>query len=130
MIPTGPRSTQPPTDDGLDSPGASRCSTRRAAAVVLLALATLTGCYHYRVEPVDAPPGTEPESTTQHSLFWGLVQTQAEEPNCQGNGAAEVVATTNLGFSLLTVATLGIWSPLQLEWRCAKDRIQPVTGME
>jgi hypothetical protein len=27
---------------------------------------------------------------------------------------------TNLGFALVTVATLGIWCPVQVEWKCGK----------
>lgn len=97
---------------------------------MLVLLATVSGCYHYRVMPASSAPADDGHSTTQHAFFWGLMQSRAEEPNCQGNGVSEVVATTNLGYSLLTVATLGIWTPMQLEWKCAKDRVRIDTGME
>src|SRR5262249_42254673 len=61
---------------------------------------------------------------TVHSLFWGLVQQNVEPPttnNCVSHGMQEVRVTTNLGYALLTVVTLGIWSPLEIEWRCAKQ---------
>jgi hypothetical protein len=33
----------------------------------------------------------------------------------------EVRVTTNFGYAVLTVVTLGIWSPMEIEWRCAKQ---------
>ncbi|HVR18076.1 MAG TPA: hypothetical protein VMS65_00220 [Polyangiaceae bacterium] len=88
------------------------------------------GCYHYRVAPARSVPADDGHSTTLHSIAWGLVQSRAEEPECQGNGAAEVAAHTNLGFALLSVVTLGIWVPLELEWKCAKDPVRVDTGMQ
>ena len=88
------------------------------------------GCYHYRVAPARSVPADEGHSTTLHSIAWGLVQSSAEQPECQGNGAAEVVAHTNLGYVLLGVVTLGIWVPLELEWKCAKDGVRVETGMQ
>jgi Bor protein len=88
------------------------------------------GCYHYRVAPARSVPADDGHSTTLHSIAWGLVQSRAEEPECQGNGAAEVAAHTNLGFALLSVVTLGIWVPLELEWKCAKDPVRVESGME
>jgi hypothetical protein len=32
--------------------------------------------------------------------------------------------SSNFGFTLLTVVTLGFWSPIELQWHCAK----PVEG--
>jgi len=98
--------------------------------VALIALAATSGCYHYRVTPANTAPADDGHSTTKHSFFWGLLQERAEEPNCQGNGAAEIVASTNFGYALVSVVTLGIWVPLHLEWKCAKDRVRPETGLE
>lgn len=85
-----------------------------------------SGCFHYRLAPVTTageplPPATEPQSETVWSLFWGFDQPQVNPANCQGNGVAEVTTTTNLGYTLLTVVTLGIVAPAEVEWRCATD---------
>ena len=105
--------------------------THRVVSGLLLATALATsGCYHYRVAPVRSVPADDGHSATQHSIAWGLVQSRAEEPECQGNGAAEVAAHTNLGYVLLSVVTLGFWVPLELEWKCAKDPVRVETGME
>jgi len=100
---------------------------RRAASssfgAALLGLALTSGCYHYRVQPAQTVPADEPHRATRHAFFWGAVQNPALAPDCMGNGVAEVHASTNFVYALATIATLGIWAPLDLEWRCAKDRL-------
>jgi hypothetical protein len=97
------------------------------AVVVAWVVLCLAGCYHYRLTPVGPdhepiPPATEPESVTVWSFGWGLVSQPLIRPaNCQGNGTAEVTTTTNFGFALLTVVSLGVVAPLEVEWRCATD---------
>jgi hypothetical protein len=103
---------------------------RHTLRVALVALASTSGCYHYRIMPANTAPADDGHSTTKHAFFWGLLQERAEEPNCQGNGASEIVASTNFGYALISVATLGIWVPLTLEWKCAKDQVRPETGLE
>lgn len=100
------------------------CATMRLLSAACLLLAS--GCYNYRLTPIgpDRQPlraATEPQQVTLWSFAWGLAAQPLVQPDCQGNGTAEVTATTNLGYALLTVATLGIVVPAQLEWRCAKD---------
>ncbi|MBK8965730.1 MAG: hypothetical protein R3D58_22375 [Saprospiraceae bacterium] len=90
--------------------------------VLSLFLFLYSSCYHYRIMAPDFDPATEYQSKTAHSLFWGLIQSQPMRPaNCaNSNGLDEVRVSTNFGYALITVATLGIWCPVQLEWRCAK----------
>src|SRR5262252_10570366 len=86
------------------------------------ALVVAAGCYHTRVF-TNGQPATEYTQQTVHSLFWGLVQQNVEPPttnNCVSKAMQEVRVTTNLGYAFLTVLTLGIWSPMEIEWRCAK----------
>jgi Bor protein len=81
------------------------------------------GCYHTRVF-TNGQPATAYTQKTVHSLFWGLVQQNVEPPstdNCVSNAMQEVRVTTNLGYAFLTVVTLGLWSPMEIEWRCAKQ---------
>ncbi|WP_431199764.1 Bor/Iss family lipoprotein [Mucilaginibacter sp. P25] len=58
-------------------------------------------------------------------LFWGAIQSPKRivTPICDSlgsNGMAEVTVKNNFGYSLLTVVTLGIWSPARVEWKCGK----------
>jgi hypothetical protein len=90
----------------------------------------LAGCYHSRVAPIRSLPADDGHSVTEHALVWGLYQARAEQPDCQGNGVAEVTATSNLGYSLISVVTLGFWMPSELEWKCAKDKLRVDTELQ
>ena len=95
---------------------------RTLPALALISL--LAGCYHYRLVPQNVTPATRVARQTVHSLAWGLVQTNLDDKGiCMGNGVTDVVVTTNLGFVLLGVVTLGIWVPSQIEYACAADRL-------
>lgn len=101
-----------------------------AVSVLMLASLSLSGCYHYRVAAANSAPADDGHSATKHALVWGLLEEGTTEPNCQGNGLAEVEASTNFGFVLLSVVTLGVWVPQKLEWKCAKDRLRVDHGLE
>lgn len=93
--------------------------------LLLICLLSLTSCYTYRVA-TRAQAGTEMNRrVVANSFFWGLVQSPKEiaTPICDSlniNGMAVVQVKSNLGYSLITVLTLGIWSPMQIEWKCSK----------
>jgi Bor protein len=101
-----------------------RCAVWPAARAVVLAvlLASPSGCYHYQVAaagPAGANPSTFPQSATLHAVLWGLVQDQTLEQVCaQDEALARVRTTSNFGYTLLTVVTLGIWAPVQVEYAC------------
>ena len=101
----------------------SRVHTRYA---LLIALAFCLGsCYTYRIQ-TEAQPGTELLSTKANSYFWGLAQKPKNgisTPNCdslRARGMSVVQIKTNFGNALITVFTLGIWSPLRIYWQCSK----------
>ncbi len=89
-----------------------------------------SACYHYRAIPQrpasDTAVGgarglaTELEGEIVWALAWGLVQEAPRIDNCQGQDLAEVEVTSNLGFALLTIVTLGFLAPVKVEWRCGK----------
>lgn len=94
--------------------------------VLMIACTTMgSSCYTYRVS-TRAQAGTEMiHHKTVHSLFWGLLNKPEEihTPLCDSlnlKGMAVVEVKTNFGYSLITVLTLGIWSPLQVGWKCSK----------
>jgi hypothetical protein len=100
----------------------------RRLPVLLFALAILAilpGCYSYRIG-THAQAGTEVKKATAHSFFWGLIQKPKDgikTPNCdslQVNGMSDVKVKTNFGYALITVCTLGIWAPIQIEYKCGK----------
>ncbi|MBI3218414.1 MAG: hypothetical protein HYZ44_02785 [Bacteroidetes bacterium] len=97
--------------------------------LVLLLTMTLTqGCYHYRVASAKFDPSTNYQKKRVDSFFWGAAQKRTNAidvvtANCDSlniNKIDEVRVTTNYGYALITVVTLGIWCPIQIEWKCAK----------
>lgn len=84
---------------------------------------SLQSCYQYRVLNTNNDPATEYQKKVLWSSFWGLVNKPKDfvVPNCSNNNALdEVQFQTNFGYSLITVATLGILAPVQVRWKCHK----------
>ncbi len=80
-------------------------------------------CYHYHVTTSNFDPSTHYQKKNVSSFFWGLVQQNVIASNCDSlkiNSLDEVHVKTNFGYALITVVTLGIWSPMTIEWKCAK----------
>ncbi|CAN5618582.1 hypothetical protein BH10BAC3_BH10BAC3_39400 [soil metagenome] len=87
-------------------------------------LVMFTSCYNFKIA-TRAQAGTEVSKKTVHSFLWGLAQKPAAitTPICDSldvNGMSEVTMKTNLGYSLITVLTLGIWCPMKVEYKCSK----------
>jgi hypothetical protein len=83
----------------------------------------LGGCYHYRVSaPQVSDLSAVPVTETKWSLAWGLVQEEASDTSCacMNNGLKEITSSTNLGYALLSVVTLGIVVPMDVEYVCGK----------
>src|SRR6478609_6263832 len=111
----------------LQGSGFSVCRRLAIAFVLFGALATC-GCYHVRVIVPQPDPGTEYKKKTVQNLAWGALPKKKDVPtsNClNSTGLDEVRVSSNLGYSFLTVGTLGFWSPAQIEWRCAKPQESP-----
>lgn len=117
------------------SKGISREYLRRASATFfasVLCYMSATACYHYRAIAKTASseteiggsnqPGTEYESELVISFFWGLVQENPTIDNCRGQDLYEVTMSTNLGFSLIQIVSLGTVAPVKVKWRCAKPQ--------
>lgn len=104
-----------------------------APRLALVLVVVLGGCYSHRVATVGsdpdgtAPPATEYEGGVAWSILWGLVEKPVPPPtNCQGQALAEVRASSNLAYDLLSVVTLGAVVPVRLDWACARPT--PGTG--
>ena len=101
---------------------------RRTASAASLLLLLSAGCYHYRVAAPAFDPATEPQRAVVHSLAWGLVNKPVTTlaRNCANSNALDQVrVSSNLGYTLVTVLTLGFWAPVEVEWQCAKRREEP-----
>lgn len=93
----------------------------RLFAVTILAACCLQGCYHARLlaDP-EAQVATSPKAETAWVMWWGLSQPRLTAPECLSGGLQEVRVSTNVGYSLITILTLGIACPVDVEYSCAK----------
>ena len=112
----------------LPTGGRRKGAVSRTATLVALVLTlhVFSGCYHYRVtapDPLPASPA-QSEQRTVHSFFWGLLpesQPHVFANNCRmSNALDEVTMTTNFAYAFVTILSLGLWSPMDVEWRCSK----------
>lgn len=75
-----------------------------------------------------APSGS-PIRTRVNPMFWGAIQQdltplvkKSKNPaNCSSGSMRQVTVPKNYGYALVTVLTLGIWAPIEVEWQCGGD---------
>src|SRR5688572_10772594 len=62
------------------------------------------------------------------TYLWGIINKPHSviDTTCGKAGLSEVKVTTHLGYSLVSVATLGIVNLVRVEWKCQKE--EPVIG--
>lgn len=94
----------------------------------------MSSCYTYQLATkAQASTDIYHKPIYAYSLFWGLLNKPQiiRTPACdklEAGGVAEVSIRTNFGFALLTVATLGIYCPVQVTYKCGKP-VQQVGEM-
>jgi hypothetical protein len=107
----------------------------RQSVLSIVALAVLAnGCvyHHHLLTHGGNANQTTPFPKTINSGFWGtspkpIVPPAGTPPekSCNNaidrNGMFNVHISSNLGYAAITVVTLGLWSPVHVEWTCAKD---------
>jgi hypothetical protein len=84
-------------------------------------IASSSGCAHFRVAPDGLNPSTAEQKRHVNAFVWGALEPRVAPPNCEGNGLASVTVKTSLVDALVTVVTIGFWTPMTVEWTCAKD---------
>ena len=105
---------------------------RSLRVAVFLLLLAQPACYRNAVVAPPPDPVTEWRGQTVHSFFWGLVKSRdVVAGDCAPRTGLNMARNnSNFGFALLTVVTLGIWSPTRLEWRCARLPIVDTGDMQ
>ena len=94
-------------------------------AALLAAIIGLASCAQYQITIPDSDPiqleGQDGPyvSKTMHAYFWGnIMDPQVLAAACQGQGINDVFVDRNFAYDLASVLTLGVWSPLDLRFRC------------
>jgi hypothetical protein len=110
------------------------CRLPFSSALLILSLLN-GGCYQYHLLPPEPDPVATACRRTVHALAWGLITHDTRSNHCevaaevpdtvaticeQSDAIDQVRVSSNFGYALLTVVTLGFWSPVELRWQCAK----------
>jgi hypothetical protein len=80
-----------------------------------------SGCAHFRVAPEGISPSTPPQIRRVNALAWGALEPRTTPANCHGNGLSAVTIHVTALDAVATVLTLGFWTPVTIEWTCAKS---------
>ena len=91
----------------------------------------IPGCSKYTVTTSQKDPAdVYYKQKIMTSYFWGTVNNphRAVDSTCGSAGLDEVKITTNVGYSLLHVVTLGIVHVMKVKWKCHKPA--PVVGYQ
>lgn len=93
----------------------------------LLATTPLLGCAHHRLVVPEPVPATGYHARTSHAFFWGFSEPRIVATECSENALSEVRVVTSLPHALAATATLGLWMPLKVEYKCGKRPLQEGT---
>lgn len=103
---------------------------RTAFLIALLGSAVFfQGCARYRVAVSEPTPATDYETATLNAYFWGAIEENQHTENCKRAAIDEVRIHQTFPNILATVLTLGIWMPLEVEWKCAKPKQSEGPGL-
>lgn len=94
--------------------------------VLVAALACAQGCATYKVRiPDDRAVDLNYQGRTMHAFVWGAwYDPQVLAAECGREAINDVKIKRNLLHDLASVLTLGIWMPIEVNFRCASTRIR------
>jgi hypothetical protein len=81
---------------------------------------TTPGCSKYTVTTTENNPADVAyKKKVLTSLWWGKIDNpQRLADSCGNAGLDEIKISTNIGYSLLHVVTLGFLNKVKVEWKC------------
>ena len=93
----------------------------RRASVVLPLLLVLNSCAYHRLVVRNPDPADQYyHSEKSTAVGWGAIEQQRVATKCETSLLSEVRVRTSLGSALITVLTLGLVQPSEVQYRCAK----------
>lgn len=103
--------------------------TRKFVPGVAAFALLLSACSHYHVHVPEPREGTEWQATNMNSYLWGQVQEDLAVA-CRTNSINDVRFNRGPHHVVATIVTLGIWSPIEVQYRCARPPMQEGDGEE
>src|SRR6266550_3114977 len=101
--------------------------SKASCIMPIIALLLGQGCFAYRV-PAPYRPSAVDGGEVVWAFAWGLAVEKPRLGRCDSLPLTYVTARSNLGFTLITVATLGLLAPIRLEWGCKATPKDSVIG--
>jgi hypothetical protein len=98
---------------------------------LLVQVTSLESCAKYTVTTsYKNPADVVYKKKVAASYFWGIVNKPQSiiDTTCGHAGLSEVKVTSNIGYSLIHVVTLGIVHLVKIEYKCQKE--PPVIGQQ
>jgi len=97
----------------------------RTILILMLPVFMLFSCYTTKITPRNAAPDVtidqELERDTVIHMFLWKHERIWDEDKCPSRSFAEVTIETNFLQSLANVLTIGLWKPIRVKYKCAKD---------
>lgn len=84
----------------------------------------ISACAQHRLIVPEPVPATDYYARTTHAFAWGLVEPRTVATECRSNVLDEVRVVTSLPLAIASVATLGIWMPSRVEYKCGKRGVE------
>ncbi len=94
--------------------------TVRVFASLLAALLLSVGCYHAKIETASAPSGQTFADNWARGWAWGLAGPTVQTSGACPNGVARVETQLSFLNQLVSLLTIGIYTPMQINATCAQ----------
>src|SRR5215210_6999319 len=99
----------------------SKCIRTIFCFVIAVNAMLLQGCAKYTVTTTQRDPvDVAYKKRIMASYLWGIINNphRSIDSTCGAAGLDEVRITTNVGYSVIHVVTLGIVNIVKVEWKC------------
>lgn len=92
-------------------------------------LAILPACHSYKVVASHDSDSVVTQKATRYSFVGGLVRPKNIDAQCPQESISNLTVKTNVGHQLITLITLGMVVPVEIEWSCspANENVAPLT---
>ncbi len=92
-------------------------------ASLLLFVFLVEGCAHYTIQAPEPNPAGQTHTVTLYSYFWGAIEPTHSAIECDITDALDVVrARDNLAYDFISVITLGVIKPMEMEYKCSAGK--------
>ena len=96
--------------------------TIRLPLILIAIFFATTGCMNTHLIAKYDTASVQSSQATKVTLFWGILQPKDIPAACESESICKVSTKTNIGFILISAATLGIVVPQTITWDCCPSK--------